>query len=67
MAEPAPELTVNDEPITASEMRGRLDHLDGLVHDLLGIVQAFATPEARAMLDRIVNNPAVKWKARRGK
>lgn len=65
MAEPAREFTVNDEPITAREMRNRLDHLDALVHTILSTVQEFATPEHLALLQRFASNPALKWAARK--
>ena len=60
MAEPAPEITPNDGPLTDSELRGRLDHIDETLHRLLAI----ATPEAMAALDKFLNNPAMRFARR---
>jgi hypothetical protein len=65
MAMPQPEFTPNDEPMTDSEIRGRFDHLDELIHQVLGTVQEFATPEAKAMLQRFLSNPAMRWSNRK--
>ena len=70
------EITENSQPITDSELRARLDHQDEMLH-LLGkavaatqeMVEALArlvTPEAMALLDKYVNNPAAKWRRRNG-
>jgi len=46
-------------------VRNLLEHILTDVHEIAQAVHQFATPEARAMLDGFLSNPAVKWKARR--
>ena len=68
MAMPAHEFTSNHEPVTDRELRGRLDHLDNLIHLILTKVEELseiATPEARAMLAKFTSNPAVRFAAGR--
>ena len=42
-----------------------MEHLLADVHQIAQTVHRFATPEAQAMLDSLLSNPALKWKARR--
>jgi hypothetical protein len=63
------EITENSRPITDGELKARLDHQDEILHAILHAVTALAkiaTPEAVALLDKYVNNPAARWRRRNG-
>ena len=60
-AEPI-EITVENRLETLSN---QMEHLLADVHQIAQTVHRFATPEAQAMLDSLLSNPALKWKARR--
>lgn len=67
------EITENILPVTDSELRERFDHQDELLHQIearlraLEPLLALATPEVLAMLDKMLNNPAMRWKVRSGR
>ena len=42
-----------------------LEHVLEDVHEILRLLHRLATPEAQALLDGLLSNPALKWKARR--
>ena len=60
-AEPA-EVTPNYDEDTDSSLLHRI--ADDL-HEIVHMLRRIATPEAEALLDSWLSNPAVKWKARR--
>src|SRR5215469_2145869 len=64
------DVTVNHDDISLrDELRSRLDHQDDVLHAVLAIVTELAeiaTPEARALLHRFLDNPAMRWKNRNG-
>ena len=56
------EVTPNyDEDTDSNVLRRMADD----VHEIVHILRRIATPEAQALLDSWLSNPAVKWKARR--
>jgi hypothetical protein len=60
----AEQITVNTDPITEGEVRGILEHIYTDLHEIRRKVDLFATPEALAALDAMLNSPAWKWKQR---
>jgi hypothetical protein len=61
------EITPNSTPVTHCNYEGSLDHLDELLHAILARLDRIASPENLALLDRLTNNPAMRWSRRNGR
>jgi hypothetical protein len=75
MAEETQQITSNHRCVTLSDIGAETiideviwQHTHELLHMILGRLDRFdrlLTPEALALLDKITNNPAMRWKNRR--